>query len=98
MSSDSNIVMRKYLQKIVNQLIQTKKYSDFQKVDVFFTFGSPHKSAMCQWVYGIKIYSQKRFGRGSDIVSDLQKDIRRSTDKVFGQSVCLTDIMFESND
>jgi hypothetical protein len=95
MSSDSNIVMRKYLQKIVNQLLSTKKYSDLQKVDVFFTFGSPHKTAMCQWVYGIKIYSQKKFGRGSDTINDLQKDIRRSTDSVFQQSVCLTDIMFE---
>jgi hypothetical protein len=94
MTSDSNIVMKKYLQKIVNQIISTKKYSDLQKVDVFFTFGSPHKSAMCQWVYGIKIYSDKRFGRGSDTVNDLQKDIRRITDKEFRQSVCLTDILF----
>jgi hypothetical protein len=94
MSSDSNIVMKKYLQKIVNQLISTKKYSDLQKVDVFFTFGSPHKTAMCQWVYGIKIHSDKRFGRGSDTINDLQKDIRRITDKEFRQSVCLTDILF----
>jgi hypothetical protein len=50
---------------------------------------------MCQWVYGIKIYSQKKFGRGSDTINDLQKDIRRATDSVFQQSVCLTDIMFE---
>jgi hypothetical protein len=49
---------------------------------------------MCQWVYGIKIHSDKRFGRGSDTINDLQKDIRRITDKEFRQSVCLTDILF----
>jgi hypothetical protein len=94
MTPDSNIVMKKYLQKIVNQIISLKKYSDLQKVDVFFMFGSPHKTAMCQWVYGIKILSDKKFGRGSDTINDLQKDIRRITDKEFGQSVCLTDILF----
>lgn len=95
MGGDSNIVMKKLLQKMVDRITTSKKYSDLSKVEVFFAFGSVHKSAMCQWVYGLKIYSRKRFGRGSDTINELQKEIRRNTDSYFKQSVCLTDIMFE---
>ena len=97
MSADSNIVMKKLLQKIVDHITRSKKYSDLSKVEVFFAFGSVHKSAMCQWVYGLKIYSRKRFGRGSDLINELQKEIRRTTDSSFKQSVCLTDLIFEES-
>ena len=98
MGGDSNIVMKKLIQKITDNILLNKKYSPLKKVEIFFTFGSPRKTAMCQWVYGMKIFSNYRLGRGSDIVSDLQKDIRRATDKAFEQSVCLTDIMFDSSE
>ena len=32
--------------------------------------------------------------KANNQLNDLQKDIRRITDKVFRQSVCLTDILF----
>lgn len=97
MGADSNIVMKKLLQKLVDRITTSKKYSDLSKVEVFFTFGSAHKTAMCQWVYGLKIHSKKRYGRGSDLIHELQREIRRNTDATFKQSVCLTDLIFDEN-
>ena len=119
MNPDENIMMKKMLQKMANYIASSKKYNDFEIVDVFFAFGSKHRSAMCDWVYGIKIYTkvpivppadaytvytQKeiqgpsiRYTTRDEKVREFQMDIKKLTDKQFGQSVCCTDVIFEKS-
>ena len=97
MNQDASLVMKKILQKIVNHVINLKNYSDFDRADVFFAFGSKHKTAMCDWVYGIKIYTIIPYSKRNEKVREFQMDIRKITDKQFGQSVCCTDVIFEGN-
>lgn len=95
MNQDKNIMMKKYLQKIVDHLLEMKKYQSLNNVEVFFVFGSNYKTAMCDWVYGLKIYSEKSYSHRDEIAKNLQMDIRRTAESFFKQSVCATDIIFE---
>lgn len=96
MGADANMVMKKLLQKVVDSLGSQKKYQGFQKVDVFFVFGSQHKTAMCQFVYGIKIKTQLPYTKRVDLVRELQVDIKRISDKKFETTVCATDVIIEN--
>ena len=89
--------MKKRLQKVVNFLLDTKKYSKLKKVEVFFVFGSKHKSAMCDWVYGIKITASYAAKSTDTLIKEFQMDIKKVTDKFIQQSVCCTDVMFEGS-
>jgi hypothetical protein len=95
MSQDKNLIMKKFLQKIVDHLLSYKKYKDFDNVEVFFVFGSNYKTAMCDWVYGMKIYTSVPHSQRNSLVKEFQMDIRKKTDNFFKQSVCSTDIVFE---
>jgi len=95
MSQDANLMMKKMIQKIANYLLEKKEFIDFKKVEIFFTFTSSHKTAMCQTVYGMKIYTNASYNMRDSLVKDFQMQIRRMTDKVLNQSVCCTDIIFE---
>ena len=97
MKSDVNLMMKKILQKMVNHIASSKKYNDFEIVDVFFVFGSKHRTAMCDWVYGIKIYTKMPYTTRDEKVREFQMDIKKITDKEFGQSICCTDVIFERN-
>lgn len=97
MSSDSNIVIKKLLQKISNQLIKKSEYDNFIDCDVFFVFGSKHKTAMCDFVYGLKIKSKSQL-RDNYLISKLQSDIKSNMDNLFDVSVCCTDVIFEKKD
>lgn len=97
MNPDENIMMKKMLQKMANYIAFSKKYNDFEIVDVFFAFGSKHRSAMCDWVYGIKIYTKVPHTTRDEKVREFQMDIKKLTDKQFGQSVCCTDVIFEKS-
>jgi hypothetical protein len=95
MNQEANLVIKKILQKIANHVVNSKNYSDFNRVDIFFAFGSKHKTAMCDWVYGMKIYTKIPYGKKDEKVRELQMDIRKITDNHFKQSVCCTDVIFE---
>jgi len=97
MNQEANLVIKKILQKIANHVVNSKNYSDFNRVDIFFAFGSKHKTAMCDWVYGMKIYTKIPYGKKDEKVRELQMDIRKITDNHFKQSVCCTDVIFEEN-
>ena len=97
MNQDASLVMKKILQKIVNHVINLKNYSDFDRADVFFAFGSKHKTAMCDWVYGIKIKTNEPYSTRNLIVRDFQLAVRKMTDQKFNQSVCCTDVIFDKD-
>ena len=94
MDSNANQVMKKMLQKITNSIVSNKKYSPFDKVEIFFAFGSKHRTAMCDWVYGMKIYSKGSFGLRSELVQELQMEIKKKSERFFNQSLCVTDVIF----
>ena len=96
MGSESNAAIKKLLQKIVNHILKQKDFEDYSKVEVFFVFGSKHKTAMCDWVYGIKIYTSKQY-RDTYTVNKLQSEIKKLADDLMTQSVCCTDIIFEKS-
>lgn len=94
MNQDKNIVTKKFLSKIVQQVRSRKEYSDFDDVEVFFAFGSNVKTAMCDWVYGMKIYTKVPMSLRDDLVRQFQMEIRKLFQNFFGQSICATDIIF----
>jgi hypothetical protein len=94
MGSDSNTVVKKLLQKISNQLIKKSDYDNFISCDIFFVFGSKHKTAMCDFVYGLKIISKTQ-SRDNYLMSKLQSDIKFNMDSLLDVSVCCTDVIFE---
>jgi hypothetical protein len=94
MSSDSNTVVKKMLQKISNQLIKKSDYNNFINCDIFFVFGSKHKTAMCDFVYGLKIISKTQ-SRDNYLMSKLQSDIKFNMENLLDVSVCCTDVIFE---
>lgn len=91
MGSESNIVTKKLIQKIVNHLLEKKEFSDILNADVYFAFGSPHKTAMCQYVYGLKILSKNK---EPYLISKLQSDIKSIADRRLNMSVCCTDVIY----
>jgi hypothetical protein len=94
MDNNANQVMKKMLQKITDSIVSNRKYSSFDKVEIFFAFGSKHRTAMCDWVYGMKIYSKGSFGLRSEIVQELQMEIKKKSERFFNQSLCVTDVIF----
>lgn len=96
MGSDSNAVIKKFLQKISNQLIKKTDYDNFISCDIFFVFGSKHKTAMCDFVYGLKIISKTQ-SKDNYLISKLQSDIKSNMENLLDVSVCCTDVIFEKN-
>jgi hypothetical protein len=94
MGNESNDMVKKMLQKLCSQIIKNKEYSTFVKVKVFFVFGSKHKTAMCDYVYGLKIISKNQL-RDNYLINKLQSDIKEKVETLFGFSPCCTDIMYE---
>ena len=94
MNQEKNEMTKKFLSKIAKQVKERKEYSDFDKVEIFFAFGSNVKTAMCDWVYGMKIYTKLPYTLRDDLVRQFQMDIRKLFQDFFGQSICATDIIF----
>ena len=96
MNSEGNLMMKKVLQKVSNSLISTKKYNQIKKVDIFFVFGSTHKTAMCQYVYGMKISTDLPFTKRVDLLREFQLDLKRNIEKSFNAVVCATDVVIDT--
>ena len=94
MGNESNDIVKKVLQKLCTQLIKSKEFSNFVAVDVFFVFGSKHKTAMCDYVYGIKIISKSNL-RDNYSINKLQSEIKERAERMFNISPCCTDVIFE---
>jgi hypothetical protein len=82
---------------MAKQIKEKKEYSELDNVDIFFVFGSKVKTAMCDWVYGMKIYSKLSVSLRDDLIREFQMDIKKNFQRFFGQSICATDIIFEKD-
>lgn len=94
MGNESNLVMKKLIQKVSDSLLKKDEYNNFVSSDVFFVFGSKHKTAMCDFVYGIKVKSKTQL-RDNFQISKLQSDIKTNMNRLVDVSVCCTDFIFE---
>jgi hypothetical protein len=97
MSTEANNVMKKILQKMVNHALSSKEFKDIKKVDVFFSFTSTHRTAMCQTIYGMKIQTDLPKMIREEKIRNLQSKVKKMADTAFQQSVCATDIIFEND-
>lgn len=94
MPVEGNDMMKKFIQKLVNELIKQNEFMDLSKVTVFFVFGSKHRTAMCDWVYGLKVITDLPTLVRNEVVRNLQNKIKMNTQRNLQTSVCCTDVMF----
>ena len=94
MPVEGNDMMKRFIQKMVNELIKQNEFMDLSKVNVFFVFGSKHRTAMCDWVYGLKIYTDLPTSVRNEVVRNLQNKIKMKTQRSLQTSICCTDVIF----
>lgn len=97
MQGQGNEMMKRFLQQIVNSLLRTKSFEDISKVEVFFAFGSKHKTAMCDYVYGLRIHSDIPMTMRPSLGSDLIQKIKGNVERTMNKSVCCTDVIWVKN-
>lgn len=94
MPVEGNDMMKRFIQKLVNELIKQDEFMDLSKVNVFFVFGSKHRTAMCDWVYGLKVYTDLPTSVRNEVVRNLQNKIKMKTQRSLQTSICCTDVIF----
>lgn len=92
--NEGNEKMKRFLQKLLNQVLQKKEFDDIDRAEVFFVFGSKHRTAMCDWIYGIKVVSRMPKVERPDSSRDLQMILKRNTERLLQTSICCTDVIF----
>lgn len=92
--ADRNLILKKSLDKITSQALQRdKSLSGVETIEVTFLFRAPVRTAMCDWVYGLKIYVKE--GTNTVMVGEKIKDrINRVMSRISNDTFCLTDINF----
>jgi hypothetical protein len=92
--ADRNLILKKSLDKIVSQALQRdKSLGGVETIEVTFLFRAPVRTAMCDWVYGLKIYVKE--GTDTVIVGERIKErITRVMSQISNDTFCLTDINF----
>ena len=94
MPVEGNDMMKRFIQKLDNELIKQNEFMDLSKVNVFFVFGSKHRTAMCDWVYGLKVYTDLPTSVRNEVVRNLQNKIKMKTQRSLQTSICCTDVIF----
>lgn len=92
MGNFNNDIVKRQLERITSKLLDTKEFSNIQKADVYYVFGSKMKTAFCDYVYGIKIFT-KDDSVDNFTISSLQRKIQLHIDKLMKIKVCCTDVL-----
>jgi hypothetical protein len=89
-------VMKRMLNRVVkNTISKDPAFKDVYKADVFYLFQSPIRTAMCDYVYGLRIYTESEFVDRPMISSRLQKKITNVVSQVSNKTFCCTEVSFE---
>jgi len=91
---DESTKINKILQNIVNYILEDKKYSDFEKVEVYNVHKAPYKTAMCDITYHLKIHTNSNHSVINELVKELQSDIKKYCSTIMKESVCAIDVKF----
>jgi len=89
-------VMKRMLNRVVkNTISKDPVFKDVYKADVFYLFQSPIRTAMCDYVYGLRIYTENEFVDRPMISSRLQKKLTNVVSQVSNKTFCCTEVSFE---
>ena len=92
--ADRNFYMRRVLTKIVKNMVsKNPAFKNIRSVEIQFLLKSPVRSAMCDWVYGLKIYVKE----GTDTLNvgeKIKNHITRVMSQISNDTFCLTEINF----
>ncbi len=89
-------VMKRMLNRVVkNTISKDPAFKDVYKADVFYLFQSPIRTAMCDYVYGLRIYTESEFVDKPMLSSKLQKKITNVVSQVSNKTFCCTEVSFE---
>lgn len=88
--------LKKMINRVVkNTISKDPVFKDVYKADVFYLFQSPIRTAMCDYVYGLRIFSENDFIDKPTISSKLQKKITNVVSQVSNKTFCCTEVSFE---
>jgi hypothetical protein len=89
-------ILKKTLNKLVKSTVQKDPaFRDIYKAEVFFMFQSPIKTAMCDYVYGLRIIPETEYVDRALISAKLQKKITNTLSQISNKTFCCTEVSFE---
>lgn len=94
MNSEKNKIMKTLLQQIANKMIESSEFNKIKNIEFFYVFGSPTKTAMCDWVYGIKISTSITSKLREEYVKNFEMFLKNFIKKKYNQTICPTDVIF----
>lgn len=95
--ADKNLIMKKSLEKILSNLQKNHAvFKDVDSIELLFLFRAPIKTAMCDWVYEVKVNTLTPTVNQPQISDIISKTIINTMARISKDLFCLTDIKFES--
>lgn len=91
---DESVKIKKLLQNIVNYILENKKYSEFEDVEVSVVNKAPYKTAMCDITYGLKIHTNLENSLRDELIKDFQMDVKKHSQSIMSDSICAIDVEF----
>lgn len=89
--------MRKSLEKILSNLQKNHaKFENVDSIELSFLFQAPIKTAMCDWVYEVKVHTLTPTVNETEISNIISQTIINTMARITKDLFCLTDIKFES--
>jgi hypothetical protein len=89
-------MLKKTLNKVVKTTVQKDPaFKDLYTAEVFYLFQSPIKTAMCDYVYGLRIIPESEYIDRAVLSAKLQKKITNTLSKLSNKSFCCTEVSFE---
>lgn len=89
--------MKKSVEKILQNLVKRNSaFENVESVDLLFLFRAPIKTAMCDWVYGVKINTLKESVDSVLVSTSITQSVSKTMSNVSKDTFCATDIKFES--
>ena len=95
--ADKNLIMKKSVEKILQNLVKRNSaFENVESVELLFLFRAPIKTAMCDWVYGVKINTLKDSVDSVLVSTQITQSVSKTMSNVSKDTFCATDIKFES--
>lgn len=95
--ADKNLIMKKSVEKILQNLVKRNSaFENVESVELLFLFRAPIKTAMCDWVYGVKINTLKDSVDSVLVSTSITQSVSKTMSNVSKDTFCATDIKFES--
>ena len=95
--ADKNIIMKNSVEKILKNLVQkSPAFKDVDSAKLKFLFRAPIKTAMCDWVYGVDILTKTPEVNQGEISYVITQTITKTMSLLSKDTLCATDIKFES--